>query len=259
MVVLATVMAGFMLLLVLLTYSSAQRVRKALVLQVERETEKRAMALEYFFSERRENLVEISRSRELNVYFENQALGMSMEYGLRQSLPPIREKLEYYLDSKRIGVESIFSRFVLVESDGTLLVDTSRPEDAPTTDSTFRSYLAPELRQGKVLVMSRTNPGPGKLQHTPDGDGGDSPGGPSRQGACRTGRPCVDGLPERMRAASCRRAARSPGGERKPGRHPRLRTVRGNGSTGRVGPMGRSLPGTCRVRPQRRAPPSRAL
>lgn len=180
MVVLATVMAGFMLLLVLLTYSSAQRVRKALVLQVERETEKRAMALEYFFSERRENLVEISRSRELNVYFENQALGMSMEYGLRQSLPPIREKLEYYLDSKRIGVESIFSRFVLVESDGTLLVDTSRPEDAPTTDSTFRSYLAPELRQGKVLVMSRTNPGPGKLQHSSDGDGGDSPGGPSR-------------------------------------------------------------------------------
>ncbi len=148
------VMVGFIFALVWLNYSSAKRVRGALIMQVARETEKRAIALEYFFSERRDNLMEISLSRELNVYFENKALGMSMDYGLRQSLPPIHERLGYYLQNKRIAGTPIFSRFVFIEQDGTVLIDTASPEAGILPHNPLRSCLMPELRRAEALVWS---------------------------------------------------------------------------------------------------------
>jgi len=147
---------AFMLILVLLAYNSAEAARKALLLQAQRETEKRALSLDHFFSERRDNVMELSRSRELSVYFENKALGMSMEYGLRQSLPPIREKFDYYLENKRIASLPIFTRFVLIEPDGTILVDTATVK-GPSQDKSLLHLINPSFRQGEIVVDASGN------------------------------------------------------------------------------------------------------
>jgi len=147
----AAAATAFMILLVLLAYNSAEAARKALVLQAQRETEKRALSLEHFFTERRDNVVELARSRELSVYFENKALGMSMEYGLRQSLPPIREKFDYFLESKKIGSSPIFTRFALIEPDGSILVDTSSAK-SPSQEKAPAYLLNPSLKQGEIIA-----------------------------------------------------------------------------------------------------------
>lgn len=159
----ATVMGGFMLFLVLLNYASARRVHRAMVLQTARETEKRALALEFIFSELRDNLVDLSNSRELSVYFENQALGMSMEYGLRQSLPPILDRLEYYRQSKRIKGDPVYARLALVLNDGTVLVDTGAPRGGGPADSSQAPALAPAPASALgPAPVSALAPGPGQ-------------------------------------------------------------------------------------------------
>jgi hypothetical protein len=95
--------------------------------QVLRDSGKRAEALAYFFSERSKDLRTLVSGRELQTYFENKALGMSMQYGLSASLYCIRESFDVFRTESRLGDSEIYQRIVFLNSDGTTIVD-SRPE-----------------------------------------------------------------------------------------------------------------------------------
>ena len=86
------VVAGGILLftgfLLLTNYQSQVKLRNTAIDRFKHSSEQRAVALRRFFSERFDDLENLTGSRVVNVYFENQALGMSMVYGLRASLMP---------------------------------------------------------------------------------------------------------------------------------------------------------------------------
>ncbi len=90
--------------------------------------ERRGAALSYFFADRMDDLFYMKHSREVAVYFENKALGMSMEYGLKQSLVPIRELFIDLMKRKQIGDDVIYSRLAYITADGRFLVDTASRE-----------------------------------------------------------------------------------------------------------------------------------
>ncbi len=106
-------------------YQTAASLQRTLLERMHQETARRVVSLDYFFVERRSDLANLTRSREVGVFFENRALGMSLRYGLKQSLIPIKQLFDELIERKRIAGEPIFDRLVLVDETGETLVDTN--------------------------------------------------------------------------------------------------------------------------------------
>ena len=83
--VLATFAAGLGLLayicfLLLTNYHSEISLQENLIELQRQQAAQRAAELGYFLADRKEDLANLAHSRETAVFFENKALGMSMEY-----------------------------------------------------------------------------------------------------------------------------------------------------------------------------------
>src|SRR5215471_14125597 len=111
-------------LLVWNNYAAQVELRKSAIARVKLDTEKRAAAITYFFSERRKDVRNLAASRAVATFFTNQALKMSMEYGLRANLLAIREHFDYVRDENTFGGHATYRRLALFGADGEMLVDT---------------------------------------------------------------------------------------------------------------------------------------
>ena len=85
-----------------------------------------ASQLSYFFSERKYDLHTLANSREVSSYYENRALGMSLEYGLRLSLADIAASLDRILEEKSFNGEAIYSGITFLDESGTPLLERVR-------------------------------------------------------------------------------------------------------------------------------------
>src|SRR5512137_1703665 len=85
--------AVYMMFLVYSQYQVREQLQRSSLERHLQENEKRALAVGYFISERLYDLSTLVESRELSLYYENQALGMSLEYGLGASMNAVRELL----------------------------------------------------------------------------------------------------------------------------------------------------------------------
>jgi PAS domain S-box-containing protein len=124
------VAAGLLLFtgyLVLSNYRSQVQLRDTAVERFERGTSQRAAALSHFFNERLDDLNNLAESRVVDVYFENQALGMSMAYGLRASLVAIRQRLLRLIQNKTYNDQPIFKTIVLLDSHGKVIIGSQDP------------------------------------------------------------------------------------------------------------------------------------
>src|SRR5690349_308385 len=114
--VIGLALAGYIGYLVLAQYRTQLTLQDAALKQLTSDSSRRATAVGYFLSERRQDLKELEQSRELSAYFENQALGMSMEYGLRASLIMLEELFRKERESKKLGGVPVFERVVLLDA-----------------------------------------------------------------------------------------------------------------------------------------------
>lgn len=149
----------FLLSIFYLLYNSFQIERdlKENLLKIcHQRVEGRAADLGNFFSDRIEDLFNLRHSREIAVFFENKALGMSMEYGLKQSLIPIRDLFADLMNRKEVGGGKVYSRLAYISAEGKFLVDTEsgKPDEEATA----------LLRQ-----PSFSNSGPGRISMSQDG------------------------------------------------------------------------------------------
>lgn len=110
--------------LVISNYQSQIHLQKISSEQLIMNLQKRALVAGYFFSERKNDLKALSEKRLFSIFFENQAIGMSLEYGARTSLNNISQELESYLKKKQINGQNIYSRIVFINRKGRLLADT---------------------------------------------------------------------------------------------------------------------------------------
>ena len=108
--------------------------------QLQQETIKRATALSYYFAERKNDLKALSESRGLSAYYENQALGMSMKYGLRASHLTVVKRFNQIVQDKVIGEDSIYNRISFVDETGKIVFD-SHFNDFPENAHVSKSFL----------------------------------------------------------------------------------------------------------------------
>lgn len=122
-------LVAFIIFLVISNFRSQMALREASLNRYRLYLEKRATSLGYFFSERKYDLKMLAHSREINNYFVNQALGMSVQYGLKVNLFMIKQLLKKTLAARNIQGTKIYSRFVLLDNAGNILVDTAEKPD----------------------------------------------------------------------------------------------------------------------------------
>ena len=111
---------GFLLTDLYHSRSELQRSGRTHLLE---DADKRAQALGYFFSERLNDLQDLAAHRDLSAYFENVALGMSMEYGLAASLEEARTVFAAFQQKKRMGESVLYKRLAFIDSGGHKLID----------------------------------------------------------------------------------------------------------------------------------------
>jgi len=139
-------LAGLIGFMMVSNYRSQVALRQSVFNQIKMDLTRQASAIGFFFAERRHDLKDLTTRKELQTYFENKALGMTMAYGLRASLFDIYHILKQLQEERRIGGEPVYSRLSFMDAEGQILVDTQfgiLPADLPA-DATAATHDIPE-------------------------------------------------------------------------------------------------------------------
>ncbi len=155
-VIVVLILVSYVGFLLFTNYRSTTNLQRTLLGQLTEEIKRRAAALSYFFAERKNDLDNLVGSTEIAVYYENRALGMSREYGLLQSLIPIKSRFNQLIKQKKLDHQFIYTRIVLLNEEGAVLIDT-QSEKLPSQDINYRELTAPVYRDTTILVDRKAN------------------------------------------------------------------------------------------------------
>ena len=150
-VLISLLLTAYVSFLLISNYNSNKALQKNLTIQFQQECERRMIVIQNFFSDRKEDVLNLALSREVSVFFENRDLGMSMAYGLNLSLIPIRERFQELIARRMSGGEAVYSRIVLLDKTGGVLADTASTSGAPGRPFP-KSFLAPNYKNGSVFA-----------------------------------------------------------------------------------------------------------
>ena len=112
-------------------YRSRSELQNSSQTRLLEDADKRSQSLNYFFSERVNDMEGLAANRELSAFFENKALGMSMEYGLAASLEEAKEVFTAFQIRKRLGDNEIYKRIVFLDINGHILFDVHNKDITP--------------------------------------------------------------------------------------------------------------------------------
>jgi len=149
--------AGFFAVLLLLaylvfmvwtSYQTQVKLQNSLVDQLRQGVAKHAITIEHYLDERKNDLRYLSDAREIAVYFENKALGMSMEYGLGSSLVDIATYFRYFVSGRKASGDSIYTRIMMLDDKGSILADTSKSSRI----NRVALYRRPSLNHDEISI-----------------------------------------------------------------------------------------------------------
>ncbi|MBF0163320.1 MAG: response regulator [Magnetococcales bacterium] len=137
-------------------YQSQEQLRHAADNRLINETNRHAVELAVRLDGQLEQLVDLTRSREIETYLTNQDLGMSPLYGLNANLETIRERFSAILKSSADG-QLAFRRLILFDKAGKQLVDSDEAAaiiDPPDVNPDNQAAMTINLRQGRVILRA---------------------------------------------------------------------------------------------------------
>jgi signal transduction histidine kinase/DNA-binding response OmpR family regulator/HPt (histidine-containing phosphotransfer) domain-containing protein len=117
----ATCLVCLVLALLVSNYRSAYQLQADLLRQLTDSARNDATNADFYLTERKTELSELAHGRVVASYYENRALGMSMEYGLQLSLEAVRELLVERVGGTHHRGGSVYRRIVFVGEEGELL------------------------------------------------------------------------------------------------------------------------------------------
>lgn len=151
-IVITLVLSGFITFLLITNYKSQKEVQKSVRDQLKHGMEKMAISSSYFFSERKNDFKNLSTCRELSTFFDNKALGMSMEYGLRASLLAIYRNFNQLLKDRQLNNDRIYNQIIFIDKSGKLLVDTLQGNREQTNEREWERLLNQETQYTKIII-----------------------------------------------------------------------------------------------------------
>ncbi|MCX7816180.1 MAG: response regulator [Syntrophales bacterium] len=145
----ATVIFLFVCTLLFLLYHYASDLREAHIDRIKAERLSRANFLNFYLKDIREDLINISQSNELGVFFESKSLGMSMKFGLGYSLHFVKQYLENLIYRKHTEGLDIYLRIALIDRNGNVIADVG-PYKRPYQ---WKSLLMPQFQRATLVTL----------------------------------------------------------------------------------------------------------
>jgi len=128
------------------------------------DAENRAASIAYFFLERRYDVKTIADSHEVRIYFANQDMGMSKEYGLVVSLFTIQQLIRKAIGAKTINSHPVYTELAFLDTNKRILATSadllpnraSPPEWADLLTGVDRepdAIVARDKKTGRSLIL----------------------------------------------------------------------------------------------------------
>jgi PAS domain S-box-containing protein len=144
-------LGGLIAFLIGKIYQSQVELQKFSMSNLRQDLENRAAALSYLFLERKNDLKDLTESKVISIFFENKALGMTMEYGLKASLISIQELFRKLSEERKLGNEKAYDRIVFVDASGQVLVDSESGILTSDSGEDWKSFISQELREPQII------------------------------------------------------------------------------------------------------------
>ena len=146
-------------------YLSNLKLRQSSLRLMHQDIEKRARDLQYVSETVKKDTRTLADNGKINLYFENKALGMSMEYGLGSTLQAISASFDQQVLEKRNNSDRpVFYRILFTDLQGHILVDTlTFYHDAAVPENIRQLFQAKP--DGFYLVAGQ-NPGQWDILYT---------------------------------------------------------------------------------------------
>lgn len=149
-------MGCYLIFLLYTNFNSKEELNNSLLERFQLNFDNQVGSIEYFFSERKHDLLFIANSKELTTYFTNKSLGMSEAYGLKLNVYLVEKMLRKNLSGKTIKEMQIYEGFVLYDKNGQVLIDTNRANNTPRAGLAQLSSF-PELIDDVVTEPIKEN------------------------------------------------------------------------------------------------------
>lgn len=132
--VLAIAFSVYSVILLWNIFESQNQLRASRQERVLADSQRRATQIGDYLSQRLVEVKDLAESPELDTYFVNRDLGMSMQYGLATSLSGIDERFERHISERNRNGNSVYTRITLLDDAGAVLSDVrvgKQPGDQP--------------------------------------------------------------------------------------------------------------------------------
>jgi signal transduction histidine kinase/ActR/RegA family two-component response regulator len=127
LLVTAIALAGYIGFVLYANYLSHEKLRETSLRLISQEMDKRATDLRYFSEALSKEVRDLAFNGKIALFFENKALGMSMEYGLGSTLQALGGSFQTFVDQKKLNNQPIYERVLFLDHEGRLLIDTAPP------------------------------------------------------------------------------------------------------------------------------------
>ncbi len=156
--ILVAVIALSALVFVLLSmnYISQRRLEKSAVETIKHNLERRVAIINYFFSERINDINDLKTNRAIAIFFENEALEMSMEYGLRTSLAEMNRCFDNLIERRAIDGNCVYTAIAFIKPGGKILTQSSIAAPDTPFEADLRKYLNSKEPEARVLINFET-------------------------------------------------------------------------------------------------------
>lgn len=152
-----TILICYIIGLVFLIYWANYSLSRSSKQQIIDSITNEATSLSYFFQERKNDILEITKLRSISAFFENKALGMSMEYGLWASIVLVQRDLKHIVATKKIQDIPIYKRIVIVDVNGSILMDSKPKYTHEPHLVTWHNYLKKDKLNPYFFFYKRKN------------------------------------------------------------------------------------------------------
>jgi signal transduction histidine kinase/CheY-like chemotaxis protein/HPt (histidine-containing phosphotransfer) domain-containing protein len=153
-IVTGLLLAGLVAFLISRNYLAQVDLQQYALKNLQQGLEKHAEAVSYFYAERLNDLKNLAENREISIYFENQALGMSMDYGLQASLLTIQKEFDRLRKERELGHDRIYDGLVLIDKTGKCLAISLAANYRWLPPETWKPFLAPKSTRPVIGVES---------------------------------------------------------------------------------------------------------
>ena len=161
LLILAAVMtAAYLLLLFGGNYQARARLIELSENKLRHDVHRTAGALQLYFAERGKDLMTLQRLPEIDAFYANRALGMSLRYGLMASLMQIHERLLSTRDNLTLAsadkapASRLFNYFAIVENEGDILTDSEASLPGGAIPNSWAPLITPSERNTPTWLTS---------------------------------------------------------------------------------------------------------